>query len=53
MLLSGKNATESFEDVGHSPDAREMQEKYLIGEVSEPAVTRFKVQIPSTVCNCV
>jgi cytochrome b involved in lipid metabolism len=31
---TGTDATESFEDVGHSPDAREMQEQYLIGEVS-------------------
>ncbi|XP_066156562.1 cytochrome b5-like isoform X2 [Euwallacea fornicatus] len=28
---AGKEATESFEDVGHSSDAREMMEKYKIG----------------------
>ena len=42
-LSPGKDGTESFEDVGHSPDAREMQEKYLIGEVTEPAAMRIKV----------
>ncbi|XP_053277611.1 cytochrome b5 isoform X1 [Pleuronectes platessa] len=30
---AGSDATESFEDVGHSTDAREMLEQYLVGEV--------------------
>ncbi|XP_044205240.1 cytochrome b5 isoform X1 [Thunnus albacares] len=29
----GTDATESFEDVGHSTDAREMLEQYFIGEL--------------------
>lgn len=29
----GADATESFEDVGHSTDAREMLQQYLIGEL--------------------
>jgi cytochrome b5 len=32
---SGKDATESFEDVGHSTDAREMMKDYLIGEIED------------------
>ncbi|XP_011207274.1 cytochrome b5 [Bactrocera dorsalis] len=31
----GKEATENFEDVGHSSDAREMMKKYKIGELIE------------------
>lgn len=31
----GKDATESFEDVGHSTDARDMMAKYLIGTLCE------------------
>ena len=34
--IVGRDATEAFEDVGHSPDARELQKKYLIGTVSGP-----------------
>ncbi|ORY98402.1 cytochrome b5-like heme/steroid binding domain-containing protein [Absidia repens] len=30
---AGKDATESFEDIGHSDEAREMLEKYLVGEL--------------------
>ncbi|KAG5839306.1 cytochrome b5 [Anguilla anguilla] len=30
---AGLDATESFEDVGHSTDAREMLQQYFIGEV--------------------
>ncbi|XP_033014815.1 cytochrome b5 isoform X1 [Lacerta agilis] len=30
---AGRDATENFEDVGHSLDAREMLDQYLIGEV--------------------
>ncbi|NXG88914.1 CYB5B protein, partial [Stercorarius parasiticus] len=30
---AGKDATESFEDVGHSTDARDMLQQYYIGEI--------------------
>nr|BAB17853.1 cytochrome b5 [Polyandrocarpa misakiensis] len=30
---AGKNATEAFEDVGHSSDARSLAEEHLIGEL--------------------
>ncbi|KAM8799474.1 cytochrome b5 type B [Eudromia elegans] len=30
---AGRDATESFEDVGHSTDAREMLKEYYIGEI--------------------
>jgi len=32
---SGHDATEAFEDVGHSSDAREMRKQFLIGELVE------------------
>ena len=32
---AGLDATEAFEDVGHSTDAREMLAEYLIGELQE------------------
>ena len=32
---AGKDATESFEDVGHSTDARELIKGYLIGRLPE------------------
>ena len=35
---AGKVATEPFEDVGHSTDAREMMADYLIGELTEVSV---------------
>lgn len=48
MLLevAGKEATESFEDVGHSTDAREMMKKFQIGELveSERKKTEVKAQ---------
>lgn len=30
---AGKDATEEFEDVGHSSDAREIMQKYKVGEL--------------------
>jgi cytochrome b involved in lipid metabolism len=30
---AGKDATENFEDVGHSTDARTMMKDYLVGEI--------------------
>lgn len=48
MLLeqAGKEASEAFEDVGHSTDAREMMRKYKIGELvdSEKIQTEIKGQ---------
>lgn len=32
---AGKNATEAFEDVGHSTDARELMKRYKVGELIE------------------
>ncbi|XP_018318601.1 cytochrome b5 [Agrilus planipennis] len=32
---AGKDASEAFEDVGHSTDARELMTKYRIGEIVE------------------
>jgi len=32
---AGKDATENFEDVGHSSDARDLMKTYLIGQLSE------------------
>lgn len=45
MLLeqTGKDATEEFEDVGHSSDAREVMQKYKIGELIE--VSAFSTNI--------
>lgn len=42
MLLeqAGRNASESFEDVGHSSDAREMMKKFKVGEVVEAERTQ-------------
>nr|ANQ46486.1 cytochrome b5 [Santalum album] len=40
VLLSatGKDATNDFEDVGHSDNAREMMDKYYIGEIDPSSV---------------
>lgn len=47
IAASGKDATEDFEDVGHSDDAKEMMEKYFIGEVDVstiPVQKKFRSQ---------
>ena len=38
---AGADATESFEDVGHSTDAREMLQHYLIGELHMVSLVTF------------
>ncbi len=44
--LSGKDATNDFEDVGHSDSAREMMEKYYIGEIDASTVPQKRTYIP-------
>ncbi|XVE64464.1 hypothetical protein DITRI_Ditri07aG0102700 [Diplodiscus trichospermus] len=48
VLLSatGKDATNDFEDVGHSDIAREMMEKYYIGEIDSKNVPVKRTYIP-------
>ncbi len=38
----GKNASEGFEDVGHSGDARELMKKYQIGELAPEDAAKMK-----------
>lgn len=39
-----KDGTAAFDDVGHSQDARDMLEKYYIGDV-DPTVSLFMVKV--------
>lgn len=45
----GKDATDDFEDVGHSDDAREMLKKYFIGEIDSSTIpAERKHTLPSS-----
>ncbi|GLT68609.1 hypothetical protein SLA2020_408210 [Shorea laevis] len=48
VLLSatGKDATDDFEDVGHSPSAREMMDKYYLGEIDVSTIPKKKAYTP-------
>ncbi|GMI75588.1 ARABIDOPSIS CYTOCHROME B5 ISOFORM E, cytochrome B5 isoform E [Hibiscus trionum] len=48
VLLSAtaKDATNDFEDIGHSDDARDMMEKYYIGEIDSTTVPNKRTYIP-------
>ncbi|XP_054272367.1 cytochrome b5-like isoform X2 [Macrosteles quadrilineatus] len=45
----GKDATEAFEDVGHSTDARDMMKKYKIGELAESERSKKEEKKATTV----
>lgn len=46
MELTGKDATNDFEDVGHSDSARDMMEKYLIGEIDASTIPKKRLYTP-------
>ncbi|GKV28712.1 hypothetical protein SLEP1_g37729 [Rubroshorea leprosula] len=48
VLLSatGKDATDDFEDVGHSTSAREMMDKYYVGEIDVSTIPKKKAYTP-------
>ncbi|GMI98966.1 cytochrome B5 isoform D, ARABIDOPSIS CYTOCHROME B5 ISOFORM D [Hibiscus trionum] len=48
LAASGKDATDDFEDIGHSDDARGLMEKYCIGEVDSTTVPLRKTVKPQT-----
>jgi cytochrome b involved in lipid metabolism len=45
IYFTGKDATNEFEDVGQSDDAREMMEKYVIGEVDLTTVLTKRLYV--------
>lgn len=46
LAATGKDATDDFEDVGHSTSAREMMDKYYIGEVDSSSVPTKRTYVP-------
>ncbi|KAL0400558.1 UNVERIFIED_CONTAM: cytochrome isoform E [Sesamum latifolium] len=46
LAAVGKDATNDFEDVGHSDSAREMMAKYYIGEIDMATVPLKRVYVP-------
>ncbi|KAL6527002.1 Cytochrome b5 isoform E [Orobanche gracilis] len=53
VLLSatGKDATNDFEDVGHSDSAREMMDKYYIGDIDTETVSVKRAYVPPQQAN--
>ncbi|KAG8383026.1 hypothetical protein BUALT_Bualt05G0141400 [Buddleja alternifolia] len=45
LRTTGKDATDEFEDAGHSKSARELMEKFCIGELDElpPAIPELEI----------
>ncbi|CAA7399788.1 unnamed protein product [Spirodela intermedia] len=46
LAVTGKDATNDFEDVGHSDAAREQMEKFYIGEIDASSVPAKRAYIP-------
>ncbi|KAB2596854.1 cytochrome b5 [Pyrus ussuriensis x Pyrus communis] len=47
LAATAKDATNDFEDVGHSDSARDMMEKYYIGEIDPSTIPLNKISIPA------
>ncbi|KAM0934631.1 putative cytochrome b5-like heme/steroid binding domain, cytochrome b5, heme-binding protein [Dioscorea sansibarensis] len=46
LAATGKDASNDFEDVGHSDSAREMMHKYYIGEINAATVPKKRAYVP-------
>ena len=46
-LITGKDATTDFEDVGHSTSAKAMMDDYYIGEVDPTTIPERKPYVPA------
>ncbi|KAI5017484.1 hypothetical protein ZWY2020_042372 [Hordeum vulgare] len=46
LAVTGKDATSDFEDIGHSDSAREMMEKYHIGEIDASTIPAKRTFVP-------
>jgi cytochrome b5 len=51
LELGGKDATDGFEEIGHSPDATALLQKFYVGEVDgalqKPVEKKVHVNYPS------
>lgn len=46
-MFAGKDATDDFEDVGHSSSARAMMEEFYVGDIDSPTIpTKVKYTPP-------
>lgn len=45
VVVTGKDATNDFEDVGHSDTARDMMEKYYIGQIDSNSVPKTRTYV--------
>ncbi|KAJ4974562.1 hypothetical protein NE237_007736 [Protea cynaroides] len=48
LAATGKDATDDFEDAGHSKSARELMQEYCIGELDPSAMAFPQLEIYST-----
>ncbi|XP_008791612.1 cytochrome b5 [Phoenix dactylifera] len=46
LAVTGKDATDDFEDVGHSTSAKEMMSKYCIGEIDSSSIPTKRMYVP-------
>lgn len=46
LLLTGKDATDDFEQVGHSVSAKEMMNKYSVGRIDSSTIPAKKAHTP-------
>lgn len=44
--MTGKDATNDFEDTGHSDSAKEMMAKYCIGDIDASTIPKKRTYIP-------
>lgn len=49
MDVAGQDATEAFEDVGHSDEAREILRGLMLGELKRVVILSFLLTFPSAV----
>lgn len=45
--MQGKDATDDFEDIGHSVSAREMMDQYYVGKIDSTTIPAKKAYTPS------
>lgn len=45
VLCPGKDATDDFEDIGHSTSARDMMAKYYIGQIDSATVPKKRAYV--------
>ena len=49
LAFAGKDATEEFTDIGHTPSAIQIRDSMVVGTIDKNELSKYQIQTPNTI----